>query len=226
MTAPTKNMDASLNSDEHPNSQEKHPWLEWIKQVHAIAHWGLTYAKDPFDLERYEALQSLSVAMMADFTTLDKSRITTLFDNEPGYVTPKVDVRGVVFKDRQLLMIRENLDGLWTIPGGWADIGLSPRQVVVKEVQEEAGLNVEAGKLLAVLDKQFYRHPVSAFHIYKIFIQCHITGGELATGLESTDVGFFSLDNLPPLSSNRITQQQIELLFAHLNDPSRPTDLS
>lgn len=203
-----------------------HPWLEWIKQVHAIARWGLTYAKDPFDLERYEVLLQLSVSMMADFTRMDKSRIEALFANEVGYLTPKVDVRGVVFQDGKILMVQEKWDGRWTIPGGWADIGLSPAEVVVKEVREEAGLAVRPVKLLAMLDKKFYPHPVSPYHIYKVFLGCEITGGEIATGLESMGVGFFALDELPELSIQRITPEQIALLFQHDRDPDRPTDFN
>lgn len=203
-----------------------HPWLEWIKQVHAVSRWGLTYAKDPFDLERYEVLRELSVEMMADFAQMDKSRIEELFANEVGYVTPKMDVRGVVFKDGQLLMVQEKWDGRWTIPGGWADIGLSPAEVAVKEVREESGLEVRATKMLALLDKKFYPHPASPYHIYKVFIRCEITGGVLSTGLESQGVGFFNPKQLPDLSAHRITEEQIALLYEHYHDPERPTDFN
>jgi ADP-ribose pyrophosphatase YjhB (NUDIX family) len=203
---------------------ESHPWLEWIKQVHAVARWGLTYAKDPFDLERYEVLLKLSVAMMADFAQLDTTRIEGLFANEVGYLTPKVDVRGVVFQDGKLLMVQEKWDGRWTIPGGWADIGLSPAEVAVKEVQEEAGLIVKPVKMLAMLDKKFYPHPASPYHIYKVFMRCEIVSGEIATGLESQGVGFFSPNQLPELSNHRVTHEQITLLFQHYHDPHRPTD--
>lgn len=204
----------------------QHPWLEWIKQVYAIAQWGLTYSKDPFDLERYEVLRQLSVQMMADFTSLDQARVTELFAHEVGYVTPKVDIRGVVFQDDKLLMVQERWDGRWALPGGWADIGLSPSEVVVKEVQEEAGYLVKPVKMLAMLDKKFFTHPVSAYHIYKLFIRCEILGGSAQTGLESQGVGFFGLDELPELSGHRITHEQIALLFEHHKDPNRPTDFN
>jgi ADP-ribose pyrophosphatase YjhB (NUDIX family) len=204
----------------------QHPWLEWIKQVYAVAQWGLTYSKDPFDLERYEVLRQLSVQMMADFTTLDQSRITDLFAHEVGYVTPKVDIRGVVFQDGKLLMVQEKWDGRWALPGGWADIGLSPAEVVVKEIQEEAGLLVKPVKLLALLDKKFFPHPVSAYHIYKLFFRCEVIGGKAESGLESLSVGFFALDELPELSPHRVTKEQIALLFEHYRDPDRPTDFN
>jgi len=205
---------------------EENAWLEWIKQVYAVAQWGLTYSKDPFELERYEALKSLSKDMMADFTQIDKIRIPELFAHEVGYVTPKVDIRGVVFKEDKILMVQERWDGCWSLPGGWADIGLSPAEVAAKEVLEESGFIVKPVKLLAVLDKKFFSHPVSAFHIYKHFILCEIEGGEAQTGLESIGVSFFGLDELPPLSSHRITREQLELLFRHAKEPERPTDFN
>lgn len=203
-----------------------HPWLEWIKQTYAIAQWGLTYSKDPFDLERYEVLRDLSVTMMADFARMDKSRIEDLFAHEVGYVTPKVDVRGVVFREGKILMVREKWDGCWTLPGGWADIGLSPAEVVVKEVWEESGFEVRPVKMLAMLDKKFFDHPVSPFHIYKCFFHCEITGGEAQVGLESTGVAFYGPDELPQLSRHRVTTAQLEMLFAHHSDPNRPTDFN
>jgi len=204
----------------------QHPWLEWIKQVYALAQWGLTYSKDPFDLERYSVLKDLSVNMMSDFAGMDQTRIHDLFANETGYVTPKVDVRGVVFREDKLLMVRENWDGRWALPGGWADIGLSPAEVAVKEVKEESGFDVTPVKLLAILDKKFFPHPASPYHIYKVFIRCEIVGGEARTSLESQGVDFFAEGCMPELSPHRVTPEQIALLFAHFRHPERPTDFN
>jgi len=204
----------------------QHPWLEWIKQVHALSHWGLTYSKDPFDLERYEVLKALSVQMMADFTLMDKSRIETLFANEEGYITPKVDVRGVVFQDDRILLVQEKRDQRWTIPGGWADVGLSPGEVASKEVFEEAGLEVKPVKMLAMLDRKFYRQPLSPYHIYKVFLQCEIIGGTPSGGLETWDARFFTQSELPELSPHKVTLEQMALLFEHCHNPNRPTDFN
>lgn len=209
-----------------PPKQPQHPWLEWIKKAYAIAQWGLTYSKDPFDLERYEVLKALSVEMMTDFAQMDKSRIEELFAHEVGYVTPKVDVRGVVFREGRILMVREKWDGRWTLPGGWADIGLSPAEVAVKEVREESGFEVRPVKLLAMLDKKFFSHPASPYHIYKCFFRCEIVGGQAQTGLESTGVAFYGPDEIPELSSHRVTHAQLEMLFAHLANPDRPADFN
>lgn len=204
----------------------QHPWLEWIKQVHALSHWGLTYSKDPFDLERYEVLKALSVQMMADFSQMDKSRIEALFANEEGYITPKVDVRGVIFQDNQVLLVQEKRDKRWTIPGGWADIGLSPSEVAVKEVFEEAGLTVKPVKMLAMLDRKYFGKPVSPYHIYKVFIQCEILEGTPTGGLETLEARFFAEDQLPELSPYKVTPEQMTLLFQHNQDPNRPTDFN
>lgn len=188
-------------------------WLEWAKQIQAISQAGLAYSKDMYDLERFEMLRKLSVDILARYTEVETEKIKSLFAGESGYATPKVDVRGAVFQDDRILLVKERIDGAWALPGGWADIGLSPKEVVVKEVKEEAGLTVVPVRLLAVLDKKFHEHPPEAFHIYKMFILCEIAGGQAQAGMETLEVGFFGRDELPPLSIGRNTPKQIERLF-------------
>lgn len=192
-------------------------WLEWAKQIQAISQAGLAYSKDIYDLERFEMLRDLSVEIMNQYTEVESDKIKTLFASETGYATPKVDVRGVVFEQDKILLVREKLDGDWALPGGWADIGLSPKEVVVKEVKEEAGLEVQPVRLLGVLDKKFHDHPPAASHVYKMFILCEVTGGEAQAGLETLQVGYFSEDELPPLSAERVTLKQIQWLFQTRN---------
>ncbi|WJH33688.1 NUDIX hydrolase N-terminal domain-containing protein [Paenibacillus sp. CC-CFT747] len=136
-------------------------WLEWAKQIQAISQIGLTYSKDPYDLERYEALRELSVDILAYHTTASREQIRLTFASDTGYATPKVDVRAVIFEKDRLLLVREKIDGAWALPGGWADIGYSPSEVAVKEVKEESGYDVKPSRLLAVLDKKFHLHPRS-----------------------------------------------------------------
>jgi ADP-ribose pyrophosphatase YjhB (NUDIX family) len=119
-------------------------------------------------------------------------------------------------------MVRETIDGCWSVPGGWADVGLTPFEMAVKEVREEAGLEVIPVRLLAVLDKKRHNHPPDLFHIYKIFILCRETGGELKGGLETSETGFFGPHDFPPLSEQRITHEQIRLMYAYKEDPLRP----
>lgn len=198
-----------------------HEWLERAKKLQAIAQTGLAYSKDKYDLERFEMLQEMSIEMLSEFTEMDQIEVTHLFDNETGYPTPKTDIRAVIFKDDKILMVQEN-DGEWSLPGGWADIGFSPSEIAVKETKEESGFDVKTVKLIALFDKKCHPHPPSAFHVYKIFIQCEIIGGAAQTGIETKDVEFFSASDLPTLSVERNTKSQIEIAFRHLYNPEEP----
>jgi ADP-ribose pyrophosphatase YjhB (NUDIX family) len=197
-------------------------WLDWAKQLQSIAQAGLTYSKDVYDLERFELIRNISVEIMSQHTGMEMTVIKDLFASEAGYATPKVDIRAVVFKENKILMVRENTDGNWSLPGGWADIGLTPSEVAVKEVKEETGFDVKAVKLLAVFDKKCHPHPPSPFHVYKMFIQCEIIGGQPMEGIETSAVGFFAENELHPLSIARNTKTQIEMAFKHLHNPQEP----
>lgn len=194
-------------------------WLDWAKQLQSIAQAGLTYSKDVYDLERFELIRNISVEMLSQQTDMDMTVIKDLFANETGYATPKVDIRAVVFRNNKILMVRENTDGDWALPGGWADIGLTPSEVAVKEVKEESGFDVKAIKLLGVLDKKCHSHPPSPYHVYKIFIQCEIIGGQPMEGIETSAVEFFTQNELPALSIARNTKTQIEMAFRNLKNP-------
>ncbi|MEH7579077.1 NUDIX hydrolase [Priestia megaterium] len=200
----------------------EHKWLDWAKQLQSLAQAGLAYSKDIYDVERFELIRNISVEMLSQQTGMEMTVIKDLFASETGYATPKVDIRAVIFKDNKILMVKENSDGSWALPGGWADIGLTPSEVAVKEVKEESGFDVKAVKLLAVMDMKCHPHPPSPFHIYKMFIQCEIIGGQPMKGLETSAVEFFSENKLPPLSIARNTQSQIEIAFKHLYNPKEP----
>lgn len=165
-------------------------WLDWAKQLQSISQAGLTYSNDVYDLERFELIRNISVEILSQHTDMDETAIRDLFANETGYATPKVDIRAVVFKDNKILMVRENTDGDWSLPGGWGDIGLTPSEVAVKEVKEESGFDVKVIKLLGVLDKKCHPHPPSPYHVYKIFFRCEIIGGQPKEGIETSAVEF------------------------------------
>jgi ADP-ribose pyrophosphatase YjhB (NUDIX family) len=197
-----------------------HKWLHWAKQMQAIAQAGLAFSKDVYDLERFEQLRQLSVEIMSEYTDTEMEKVTALFANETGYQTPKLDVRGVVFKERKILLVREKSDGLWALPGGFPDIGFSPSEAVVKEVKEESGLDVEVVRLLALWDKEKHAQVPSPYHYYLIWIQCQIIGGELTGGVETSEADLFGLDELPPLSLTRCTEEQIRRIFTYLDNPT------
>ncbi|WP_102027687.1 NUDIX hydrolase [Salirhabdus sp. Marseille-P4669] len=196
-------------------------WLEWAKRIQSIAQSGISFSKNIYDLERYEELRALSVEIMNGYTDLEMEKITELFANETGYQTPKVDVRGVVFKDNKILLVREIIDDKWSLPGGFCDIGISPSENIVKEMKEESGFRVRAKKLLALLDMNKHDHPPQLYHYYKIFIQCELIGGRAEAGVETNDVQFFKEEELPNLSTARNTKEQISMLFEFLRNPEK-----
>jgi ADP-ribose pyrophosphatase YjhB (NUDIX family) len=198
------------------------PWLDIAKRMQSVALSGLEYSENKYDLDRYRQFREMSLEIMAHFTGLPMKKLKDIFSQEKGYQTPKVDVRGVVFRGEQLLMVKETIDGRWSIPGGWADVGLTPFEVARKEVWEESGLQVEPIRLLAVLDKKRHAHPPDLFHIYKIFILCRETGGTLKGGMETSETGFFGPEEFPPLSEQRITLEQIRLMYAYHHDSTKP----
>lgn len=202
-------------------------WLQWAKQLQAIAQTGLTYTQDPFDTERYQALRHIAVEIMAAHTDADIRHIADLFADEVGHATPKIDLRGVVFQDDEILLVRERMDGgLWTIPGGWGDIDESPAEGVVREVYEESGYRTRAVKLLALWDCNKHGHPPHRSHIYKLMFHCEITGGAPKTSLETSEVAFFAENEIAdlPLSLSRNTPAQIARLFEHYRHLDWPTD--
>lgn len=196
-------------------------WIEWSQRLAALAQSGLAYARDPFDIERYEALRELAAEVVADHTGRATVDVDEYFRQEAGYATPKIDVRGVIFRDGKLLLVRERSDGGWTLPGGWADVLDSPRSAVEREIREESGYDTRSRKILAVFDRNRHPHPPQAFHVWKIFVLCEIVGGAPADSIETDGVAFFSRDALPTLSTTRVTAGQLALMFAHLDDPQR-----
>ncbi|MBB6449744.1 ADP-ribose pyrophosphatase YjhB (NUDIX family) [Geomicrobium halophilum] len=202
----------------------EHKWLEWAKQLQSIAQSGLAYSTDEFDIERFKLIRNISVEMIAEKSDISEEKVSEIFASETGYATPKVDVRSVVFNDNQILMVKEKKNGYWSLPGGWADIGLTASEVAVQEVKEEAGFDVVPKKLLAVLDMKCHSHPPSLHHIYKIFIQCEIVGGEPTKGMETSAVEFFDEHRLPPLSISRNTEPQIKMSFKKWRDANEDAD--
>jgi ADP-ribose pyrophosphatase YjhB (NUDIX family) len=190
--------------------------------LQAIAQNGLLYAQDPFDRERYEQVRSVAAEIAAAGADAAVEPVLGLFAGEAGYATPKVDVRGVVFRDGQLLLVRGSDDGLWTVPGGWAEVGERPSEAVEKEVHEESGYAARAVKLIGVQDRRFELAP---FHIYKLFFRCELAPGKPATPAahEIDAVGFFGEHDLPELS-RRAGQKGLAWVFEHLRDPQRAAD--
>jgi len=213
-----------------PQTLLQDQWLIWARRLQALAQSGLAYTKNPFEIERYNAVREIAFEILAAGSELALDEVRDLFSGEEGYATPKVDVRGVVFRPDlssgrdSILLVRELRDGLWTLPGGWADVNDSPAEATVREVYEESGYQTRAVKLLACYDRSKHGHPPYGFHIYKLFFQCQLLGGEASGSIETADAGFFREDEIPALSLPRVTPEQIARFFAHRRHPEWPTD--
>ena len=197
--------------------------VNWAKQIAALAQTGLHYSKNHYDSDRYEQLLDIAAQMLADAAGADMERIRAVLTVDDGYITPKVDVRGAVFRDGKVLLVREAVDGLWTLPGGWADVGDAPSEAVEREIREESGYLAKAVKLMAVEDRK-RRHPPLVHDVYKLAFLCELVGGEARASAETTEVGWFSEDKIPPLSLGRVTAEQITRWFKHWRQPNLPTE--
>lgn len=194
--------------------------LKLIYEVQALAQSGLAYTTNEFDIERYKRLLSISSELAFDFSSETLEAIKERFTLEKGYATPKLDIRSFVLQDNKILLVKERADGCWSLPGGWADINTSPANNVIRETREESGFDVEVVRLLALWDKQKHEHPLQWPHIYKCFFHCRIISGAAQDNLEVSAIDFFNVDKLPPLSQDRVTENQLKRLYKMVNENS------
>jgi len=188
---------------------------ELIRELQALAQTGLRYAKDGYDEQRFGRIRQISFEMMAMHSQAGAEDFADFFIPQEGYATPKVDLRGAVLDGDRILLVQEKADGGWTMPGGWADVNQAPREGIEREVQEESGYVVRAAKLIAIKDRERHdympKYPISLF---KMFFLCELLGGQADPDMEILDVGFFSLDDLPPMTGSRTLVADIEMAFA------------
>ena len=174
----------------------------------------MVFAEGGYDRERYQELREISLKLMAKLANQPLADLKGFFVPQEDYPTPKVDVRGFVLNEKdEILMARESVDGKWTIPGGWADVGISPREVAIKEIKEETGLDTKIMRLVAVYDKQRHLHPPEPLYVYKLIFHCKVIVGELCPGFDMRGANWFALNRLPPLSEDRILESQLHHLF-------------
>ena len=197
--------------------EQEYRWLGWTKELQFIAQAGLTYTKDPFDKERFERVREIAAEIMSLQGRLPLAQVKDLFCNETGFQTPKLDTRAAIFKDDKILLVEEN-DGTWSLPGGWVDVMETVKSNTVKEVKEEAGLDVEAVRVIALHDRNLHNQPPYAYNVCKVFVLCEVKGGCFHPNIETVGSGYFGLDELPPLSVDKNSYQQIEMCFAARSD--------
>lgn len=184
-------------------------YLEQYRRLLSIAEAGIFYGKDPFDKERYEELQKLSLNLISHLGNEPIEKLENIIDSSEGYPTPKIDVRAFIKKENKILLVEDLTTKEWALPGGYAEVGLTPKENVKKEVLEETGLIVENCELIAVVDTNLRKDIPQMFQYYKLVFYCTVTGGIFKENIETSDVDFFDLDNLPKLSLNRTTKEQL-----------------
>jgi len=187
-------------------------WLQWAIELQSLAQAGLTYGKDVYDRERYERIREISAEIMSNMSDIPTETIKNLFCNETGYQTPKLDTRAAIFKDDKILLVCEN-NGTWSLPGGWCDVNVSVGENTVKEVKEEAGLDVVAESIIAIQDRAKHNLPAYAYGICKVFVLCSVIGGVFQENIETTGFDYFSEYNLPPLATEKNNEEQIRMCF-------------
>lgn len=200
-------------------------WLGWVRRLQSIAQAGFQYNNDPYDQERYQQVQTIAAEIASANSTTPAEKIETMYRHEKGYATPKIDVRGVVFNaNDELLLVKEASVGKWTLPGGWADVWDTPSQSVEREIFEESGYRTQTRKILAVYDRDNQGFPAYEFAVWKMYFLCALVGGEAKTSVETSDVGFFALGDLPPIDIGRTLEKHLPQFAEHHRQPDLPTD--
>lgn len=193
-------------------------WLKWAIEIQSLAQAGLTYTDNVYDIERYERLREIAAEIIEEKSNISLEKVKDLFCNENGYQTPKIDTRAAIFKDEKILLTHEN-NGTWSLPGGWCDVLESVASNTIKEVKEETGLDVEIIKIIAVQDRNKHNKPIYAYGVCKIFVLCNVIGGEFIENIETTEIKYFSLDEIPNnLAEEKTNNEQIEMCFKAYKD--------
>jgi ADP-ribose pyrophosphatase YjhB (NUDIX family) len=191
----------------------KTKWLEWVSELQSIAQSGLTFSENHYDLDRYQQIRDLTVKILHEYTEMDHDKIRDLFANETGYQTPKVDIRAAVFKNDRILMVKEKIDGRWSLPGGWADVNTTVSESAVRECLEEAGAKVEPRRIIAIHTADRHNDFPYPYTIYKIFVECRLLDIEFTENTETYGSDFFGIDELPELSTERNNKAQVLMCF-------------
>jgi len=199
-------------------------WLKWAREIQQLCQTGLAFAVTDYEKERYKKLMEITAEMVEHHTELKSEEVVKVLMAQPGYATPKIDVRAAVINDEEkILLVKEVMDKKWAMPGGWADVGNIPSEVAIRESKEESGYDVKPKKVIGVFDANRGGRPMEFFHAFKIIFLCDLIGGKAATSDETEDVAFFNVDDLPPLSQNRTNMKHINEIIAHLKNPQRST---
>ncbi len=192
--------------------------VNWAMKLQSLAQAGLTYGKDRFDLERYQEIRTISAEMMSWKSDMPLKKVKSLFCNEIGYQTPKIATRAAIFKNQKILLVQEN-DGTWSIPGGWCEVNLSVKENCIKEVKEEAGIDIEVEKVIALHSLSKHSSKEYPYGVLEIFFLCKPKEGHFEQNIETIDSKYFGINELPNMSSDKGSKEQALMCFKALNDP-------
>ena len=197
---------------------EDNVWKNWAQELQFLAQCSLAYSKDKFDRERSKRIREISCEMLSYKYNISPEKVEINFAGEIGYQTPKVENRAAIIRDNEILLVKEKIDGKWALPGGYQDVNRSVRENIIKEASEEAGAVVNPNKIIAVFDYNRHHNVNFPYGMVKIFVLCEYIDHYFKDNTETLDAKFFSLDNLPELSSNRTTIDQIKMCFDCYNN--------
>ena len=204
------------------NKDQTRKWLEWAREIQSLGQIGHYFSENEHEKHNYHRLQEIAAEMLDYRTEWESDELSRVYEAQPGYATAKIDVRGAAVSEGKILLVQEARDGLWCLPGGWADVGEKPSDMVIREVKEESGFDVRPYKIAGVYDANRTGERLELFHAYKIVFLCSIIGGQAKSSIETLDVDFYSFQDLPVLSSPRTDQRHLLEIEEHLRDPDRP----
>lgn len=213
-----------MNKENNKSKNRTSPdWLKWAREIQSLCQTGLAFSQNRYETERYQRLTEIASEIIKKHTLMNFDDLQKIFLSHPGYATPKIDVRAAVVIEGKILLVQERTDNCWAMPGGWADVGDMPSEVVIRETKEESGFDVIPNKIIGVFDANRSGRPLEFFHAFKIIFLCDLIGGESKSSVETSDAKFFSFDDLPPFSQNRTNQKHIDEILKHLSEADRLT---
>ncbi len=226
MVRPGRGLPPGPVASQRVSEEPEVAWLRRVRTLQAIAQEGLTYAQNPFDTARYARLKEVTADIAQALADTEPAPLRLAVEQADGYLTPKLDVRAVVFDEGgRVLLVRERSDGRWTLPGGWADVGEGLAAGAVREVREESGYVVGYERLLGIYDRERWGHPAASWYTLKAVVACTLLGGEATPSSETDAVDWFARGEAPELSAGRTSARLLERVFEHRDDRSLPPDV-
>ena len=137
-------------------------------------------------------------------------------------ITPLVGCDAFVLNEKnQVLLIKRADNGFWALPGGCHDLGETPMECAVRECFEESGYQIKVTRLLGVYSSNRYpyvNYPWIENQFCHVLFRGVLNGGGARTSNETTEVGWFSEDQIPPLSDGHEVRIKHGFQFSKLEN--------